>query len=97
MNAVRKEINNPSTKNINKNTVAVLNSVKCAFLPYDKLSERQLGESAVRLIKNMLFGAVRALTATEVYLKMKGSKSPMCILLRIVYLLTDDLCLPSRI
>ncbi|KIM35337.1 hypothetical protein M413DRAFT_350863 [Hebeloma cylindrosporum] len=31
-----------------------------------------MGESGVQLIKDMLHGAVRALAATEVYLKMKG-------------------------
>ena len=78
LNAVQKEITNPSTQNINKNTVAVLGSLKRAFLPYEALSERQLskmGEGMAQLIKDMLHGAVRALTATEVYLKMKGSKS----------------------
>jgi hypothetical protein len=78
LNAVRKEITNPSTQNINKNTVAVLGSLKRAFLPYEALSERQLskmGEGVAQLIKDMLHGAVRALAATEVYLKMKGSKS----------------------
>jgi hypothetical protein len=77
LNAVCKEITNPSTQNLNKNTVAVLNSLKRAFLPYDTLSERQLskmGEGAVQLIKDMFFGAVRALAVIEVYLKMKGSR-----------------------
>ncbi|PPQ92439.1 hypothetical protein CVT25_008660 [Psilocybe cyanescens] len=73
---VRKIIENPVTRNINKNTVALSTALNQAFLPYESLSARHMGkrsEHTMEMMSEMLCSVVKALVSVENFLRMQDA------------------------
>ncbi|KAH9485661.1 hypothetical protein JR316_0002571 [Psilocybe cubensis] len=71
---VRRIIENPVTKNINKNTVALSSSLNEAFTPFESLSARHMGkqsEHTMQMMGEMMCGVVKALVSVENFLRMQ--------------------------